>query len=86
MNKFKPGFFDRFPYTIPEMHLESVEYLRWRFFAKQLTAENRLLTMRENLYLSMFSPVWENTDQNNSEYGHFLRSVIFVKRNSITPS
>ena len=34
MNKFKPGFFDRFPYTIPEVHLESVEYLRWRFFAE----------------------------------------------------
>ena len=26
--------------------------------------------------------VWmqENTDQNNSEYGHFLRSGIYVKR------
>ena len=22
--------------------------------------------------------MWENTDQNNSEYGHFLRSVIFT--------
>ena len=23
--------------------------------------------------------MWENADQNNSEYGHFLRSAVFVK-------
>ena len=26
-------------------------------------------------YFSVFSPNAENTDQNNSEYGHFLRNV-----------
>ena len=29
---------------------------------------------KNTAYLSLFSPNAGNTDQNNSEYGHFLRS------------
>ena len=32
--------------------------------------------IRRDLRISLYSvQIWENTDQNNSEYGHFLRSV-----------
>ena len=36
-------------------------------------------------YLNCVKSVWvrENTDQNNSEYGHFLRSVTFIVENKI---
>ena len=38
-------------------------------------ASSRIQTQYgEILYLSLFSPNAKNEDQNNSEYGHFLRS------------
>ena len=29
-------------------------------------------------------PMWENADQNNSEYGHFSRSTVHADQNKIT--
>ena len=43
--------------------------------------------MRRDKYLSVFSPnagkCRKNADQNNSEYGHFLRNVLYKERNDL---
>ena len=51
------------------------------FDAQEFLVKNTSLTLRKNcpyseLFWSVFSPnVGKNADQNNSEYGHFSRSV-----------
>ena len=41
------------------------------------------LTFLDTPYFSVFSPnagkCGKNADQNNSEYGHFLRSVLYLQ-------
>ena len=50
------------------------EELFWSAFSRIRTE------YKEILRISTYSVrMWENVDQNNSEYGHFLRSVPYIK-------
>ena len=50
-------------------------------FIKDMKLSKTLLHKKcpySELFWSVFSCIRENTDQNNSEYGHFLRSALPV--------
>ena len=52
-----------------------VKSVRIRSYSCQYFPAFGLYMGRDTAYLSVFSPNAENTDQNNSEYWHFLRNV-----------